>query len=493
MFESVYKKRKNPLYNIAGWALLGLICIIFMFVGYSPEVDFMGSASSVASVNGEPITYSDFSRYFERVQENRGSAKLSAAETAKLQKEVVDSLVNRSLILQSARKQGIMVGAEEIRDFLRQIPQFQEGGQFSILKYKELVRAQGLSEARFEEKIVEDLLIQKMNGLYQKITTDDKMIQEQEDDVSKVKMDVQFIRKAKGELVSDSELSQQDIDNFAKNKSSEISKYYKDNQKDFTTEESAQAQHILIKTSPEVSDEKALARIKEIAAQVKPDNFDQLAKKFSEDPGSKERGGDLGVFTREKMVKEFSDQAFSTPIGQVSQPFKSNFGYHILKVNARTEKKTQSFDEVKGVIAKKLLKDAKVGDAVKDIKSALSTPAAAEAMLAKKGWTWDSTGPFGLGDMMIPKIGDNQAVISAAMSLNDNTSIYKDVVEKDGVYYIVKLKSIDKLATPAKDANMDIFKQIFERQKSYETFQSWMDHLRKDASIKINDKIFSQN
>jgi hypothetical protein len=48
MFESIYKKRKNPLFNIAGWGLLGLICLIFMFVGYSPNVSFMGSASAVA-------------------------------------------------------------------------------------------------------------------------------------------------------------------------------------------------------------------------------------------------------------------------------------------------------------------------------------------------------------------------------------------------------------------------------------------------------------
>jgi peptidyl-prolyl cis-trans isomerase D len=427
------------------------------------------------------------------VQENRGNTKLSSAERAKLQKEVIDSLVNRSLILQAAHQQGIIIGAEEIRDFLRKIPQFQENGQFSVLKYKELIRGQGMSEARFEEKIVEDLLVQKMNGMYQKITADDKMIQEQEDLVSKIKLDIAFIKKNKGELVSDSELSQAEVESYATANSGKIATYFKEHTKEFTVEEAAKAQHILIKITPEFPEDKALAKIKEIAAQVKGDNFSDLAKKYSEDPGSKDRGGDLGFFTREKMVKEFSDQAFATPVGQVSPPFKSSFGYHILKVNERTEAKQPKLEDVKMQIAKKLLKEEKVGGAVAAIKKELATPASAEAMVKQKGWTWDSTGPFGLGDMMIPKVGDNPQVISAAMSLDEKNPVFKDVIEKDGVYYIVKFKSLEKSNAPSKDNTMDIFKQIFARQKSYETFQNWMDHLRKNASIKINEKILSQN
>ncbi len=494
MFESIYKKRKNPLFNIAGWGLLGLICIIFMFVGYSPDVSFMGSASSVATVNGQLISYADFNRYYERVQEGRGNtAKMSADERVKLQKEVVDSLVNRALILQSARKQGITVGAEEIREFLRQIPQFQDNGQFSVLKYKELIRAQGMNESVFEDKIVEDLLVQKMNGLYQKIASDDKMIQDQEDNVGKIKMDVEFIRKTQSELVTDAELSPQQVEAFMNSKSRQISQYYKENEKEFTTEETAKAQHILIKITPEFSEDKALAKIKEVAAQIKPDNFEQLAKKYSEDPGSKDRGGDLGFFTRDRMVKEFSDAAFSTPIGQVSAPFKSSFGYHVLKVNARTEKSVKTLEEAKSDIAKKLLKEEKAADAVKLIKQAMATPESAQAMIAQKGWSWDSTGPFGLGDMMIPKLGGAQNVVDAALTLTAKNQIYKDVIENSGAYYIVRLKSLDQAAPGAKDANADIFKQIFARQKSYETFQNWMDHLRKNASIKINDKVLSQN
>lgn len=168
MFEAMYKKRKNPVYNIAGWGLLILVCIIFMFVGYSPDVDILGSGSSVAEVNGETISYTDFSRYYERLQESRNGAKLTEPERKKIQERAVNDLVDRSLIVQEAKGQDIIVPAEEMRDFLMQIPQFQEKGQFSLLRYKEIVRMQGVSELRFEEKVSEDMLLQKMNELYQR-------------------------------------------------------------------------------------------------------------------------------------------------------------------------------------------------------------------------------------------------------------------------------------------------------------------------------------
>ncbi len=96
--------------------------------------------------------------------------------------------------------------------------------------------------------------------------------------------------------------------------------------------------------------------------------------------------------------------------------------------------------------------------------------------------------------MMVPKLGDNNEVLTAALSLTPQNPVYKNVIEKDGSYYIVKLKSIDGAASAVakKDQPMDYFKQIMERQKSYEMFQGWMDQLRKTASIKINEKVISQ-
>jgi peptidyl-prolyl cis-trans isomerase C len=119
--------------------------------------------------------------------------------------------------------------------------------------------------------------------------------------------------------------------------------------------ESVQARHILIKFKgspvparegkPELSEEQALAKVQELRKQILAgSDFAALAKAESDDAGSGAQGGDLGTFARGQMVPEFDKMAFSLPIGEVSEPVKTQFGYHIIKVEKREAK---SFDDVK--------------------------------------------------------------------------------------------------------------------------------------------------
>ncbi|PES94221.1 peptidylprolyl isomerase [Bacillus cereus] len=105
------------------------------------------------------------------------------------------------------------------------------------------------------------------------------------------------------------------------------------------------ASHILVK------DEATAKKVKEELGQGK--SFEELAKQYSEDTGSKEKGGDLGYFTPGKMVKEFEDAAYKLKKDEVSEPVKTQFGYHIIKVTDIKEQKP--FDEVKGDIKKDLV------------------------------------------------------------------------------------------------------------------------------------------
>ncbi|MCW9130799.1 peptidylprolyl isomerase PrsA [Bacillus paramycoides] len=105
------------------------------------------------------------------------------------------------------------------------------------------------------------------------------------------------------------------------------------------------ASHILVK------DEATAKKVKDELAQGK--SFEDLAKQYSEDTGSKDKGGDLGYFTAGKMVKEFEDAAYKLKKDEISEPVKSQFGYHIIKVTDIKEQKP--FDEVKGDIKKDLV------------------------------------------------------------------------------------------------------------------------------------------
>ena len=122
----------------------------------------------------------------------------------------------------------------------------------------------------------------------------------------------------------------------------EIKKFYEDNKDVFKENESANASHILV-----AEEDKA----NEIYKKVKNgEDFASLAKEFSTCP-SKEKGGELGTFTRGQMVKEFEDAVFNNEVGAITEPVKTQFGYHIIKINDKNEGRDLAFDEVKDKIA----------------------------------------------------------------------------------------------------------------------------------------------
>jgi peptidyl-prolyl cis-trans isomerase D len=140
----------------------------------------------------------------------------------------------------------------------------------------------------------------------------------------------------------------------------DVRKAYDANLRNYGKPEERQAAHILIAVKPDASDaDKAAAKKKaeEIDAEAKksPPKFAELAKKYSQDPGSAPQGGDLGFFARDgSMVKPFEDAVFSMKPGEISAPVQSDFGWHIIKLIDVHPAKVQSFDEVKGQIEQDL-------------------------------------------------------------------------------------------------------------------------------------------
>lgn len=125
----------------------------------------------------------------------------------------------------------------------------------------------------------------------------------------------------------------------------------------FKEPELVKASHILIKIDEKTKESDAKAKIDSINKELKNGgNFEELAKKYSQD-GSAMKGGDLGFFPRGIMVKEFEDIAFSTQPGKISEPFKTQFGYHILKVTEKKPAKTYTYEEVAKNIESKLHMD----------------------------------------------------------------------------------------------------------------------------------------
>ncbi len=160
-----------------------------------------------------------------------------------------------------------------------------------------------------------------------------------------------------------------------------MKKVYDKAAKQISGQEEVHARHILVKTKAEAD---------EIEGELKKGaDFAELAKKRSKDPGAS-NGGDLGFFTKDEMVPEFSKVAFALKPGQISDPVKTAFGWHIIKVEARRQRKPPSFDQMKGQIGTYLSRKAqadfvaklRAGAKIERMDQAANTPAAQGAPAA---------------------------------------------------------------------------------------------------------------
>jgi peptidyl-prolyl cis-trans isomerase C len=129
-----------------------------------------------------------------------------------------------------------------------------------------------------------------------------------------------------------------------------LKKFYDDTVKTLPQEKEIRARHILVETEDDAK--KALERVK------KGEDFAAVAKELSKDPGSGTDGGDLGFFTKDRMVAEFAEEAFKTAVGQISNIVKSQFGFHVIKVEEARDRAPPAFDQVKAQLQRYMVQKA---------------------------------------------------------------------------------------------------------------------------------------
>ncbi len=200
----------------------------------------------------------------------------SRLESSPMGRTVLQQLVQETLIEQYAKNNNITVTDAEIDTRENQIK-----ANFPSGSWDEMLKSRGLTEADVRSALREQIVLDK--ALAKDVTISPKQIQD----------------------------------------------YFNKNRASFDKPETVTARHILV---PNL----ALANKVEAEVKANPQSFGDLAKKYSTDPGSKDKGGDLGTFRRGQMVPAFDKVAFSAPIGAISAPVKSPFGYHIIQVESRT-------------------------------------------------------------------------------------------------------------------------------------------------------------
>jgi peptidyl-prolyl cis-trans isomerase D len=347
MFDLVHKYKKFIT------AIIGLVALTFVFWGVENRVT-RGSRETVATVNGMEISVREFGEELRRQQDqlrqlfgrNFDPAALDTPET---RRALLEQLIAQRLVASAAIKSHLTVTDESLRDTIASIPAFQgPDGQFSKANYEAVLRTQNppLSPAQFEARLRYDLSLQQLaravgDAAIPSRTVSDRLaaLEAQQREIAEVRIPAQQF------------LAQVKVDD------AKVKAYYDANQAEFQTPERVKAEYLVLSAEaiaaqetvkpeevkaqwesafgPKLREkEEARKKAQAIAAEVRknPASFAEVAKKESQDPGSKDNGGDLGFAPRGAFVKPYEDAVFRMKEGQVSDVVESEFGYHIIKL-----------------------------------------------------------------------------------------------------------------------------------------------------------------
>ncbi len=483
-------RTRSPFKKVFYGILFALIIAAFVFMSGAGSPVGGSAGGKVAVVNGKVITHQDFNRQYTS-EENRIRQQAKGLPAALrqqymkgLSQQVVERMINMELARQLATESGIFVSANEIRDEISSIPSFQENGQFQASRYQQLLQANRMNTSAFEDNIKGSIAFERFRNIFTnsvKATSEDV---ELTNFARSQKINVEYLEISQNLLKKNIVVSDAEIAAYNTSEAAKVKKYYEDNKADYTSKEKTKASHILIKTKSQKDEDYkvALDKIKKIRTEITDTNFAEMAKKYSED-GSKSKGGDLGEFDKDvRFVAPFKEAALTLPVGKLSEPIKTQFGYHLIKVTGKTPGGVKSLDEVKNSIAKQFISDKKVQEDMESLSKGESgvDMAAINKIKDKYNVKWQNTGLFSLEQKNIPKLGDRDKVWDAISDLIGKEG--SKLIESDGKYFVVKLK--DSKFEPVKVGDMESQIAQLSQSRSGDAVQSFIENEAKRARIK---------
>jgi len=504
------------------YLLFGIIIVVFI-VSFGPGSKGCSDpratqATWAAQVNGKDVSGADFEQYYASVfrsyQARAGQGfTRELAEQLGLRKVTMDQLVERELLIQEGARLGVVVTDEDLSTAIQQMPSFRVNGTFDKDAYERAASASFGSPKRYEDRLRRDLLAQKMMALLRETTQVAEEEVRQAFDAESDRVELEYVRFPTAGLKAAAKATPEQVKAFQAKSAERIAQFYKDNAARYDRKKRVQARHVLFradeKAAPEV-DAAARKKAEEALARAqKGEDFAKIAGQLSEDPGSKERGGDLGWFGTGMMAKPFEEAAFATAKGGLTGPVRTRFGWHVIQVTGVEEPEVIPLERAAPEIAGELLQE--------ELARTTATQRAEEALaLARKGKSFgelfppepdpkakkkgpapvklgtellrpDETGAFGVGTRPnIPRLGVQADLFADAFAASGPKLLDK-VYATSGGPVIARVKLRER-PDPAQYAARrgDVESRLRARREA-QLEQAWMKNLRDQAKVAVND------
>lgn len=385
MLQILRRKAQSTFVQI----IVVVIALVFIFWGVG---DMSNSRQAALVVNGEEISFQQFQQAYDRAYQRvadqfGGNLPKGLADTLNIKQQVINQLVQTTLLRQGAEEMGIVVSGEEIREVIENMVQFQEDGAFNMERYKTLLAANRMAPTKFEASMRFDRISEvaaREIGNFSAVATDfevEQIYSEMNEKVALKYVEIKPELFEKDVVPDDASLSEwfnavkdnyktdpqlklkylpfvfSEIGEKIEVDEAKIIDYYENNLENFKIAEQRHARHILLKAGDddpeEVHSQKAAAAEDIRSKALAGSDFADLAKEYSEGP-SKDNGGDLGFFSAGRMVPAFDNAVFNMAPGDISEVVKTRFGYHIIYLEEIKPAGTRNRDEARAEIIRNL-------------------------------------------------------------------------------------------------------------------------------------------
>ncbi len=370
--------------NSQGWiakTIIGVIVVLLALTGFDAIFNSAGNDNSAAEVNGEKISRYDLDQAVnmqrrQLAQQLGGDFDASLLDDKLLRDAALSSLVERTLLLQGAQKNGFDFSTQALDQLILQTPEFQVDGVFNAARFDQVIQQMGYSRLQFRDLLKQEMLIGQLRA---GISGTGFVTEQQVDNFARLEMQTRdfssLIVSADSSAVTptDDEVRKFYDANAERFRSPEqvVLEYVELNKEAFFDQvevsdealqelyqkqianlsEQRRAAHILI----EGSDPNAKSTLEDISKRLQAgEDFAALAKEFSQDPGSASEGGDLGFAGRDVYDPAFEEALYALQEGQVSAPVQTEFGWHLIKLLGVQSPEIPSFDSMKPELVREL-------------------------------------------------------------------------------------------------------------------------------------------
>lgn len=508
-----FLQTEGPIKKVVLSGLLLLICAA-MVIAFVPGIgsnDVLSKPGIVAQVGGEEVTAQEVRNTARQMLQQQG-AQLGANASVLLPffaQRAADQLIDRQALLVEAQHMGFKATPQEVRDELqhgRNAEYFFPGGNFiGQAEYENMLQRADLTPAIFENNVAKEIMISKLQALISgsASVSDAENRKEFDKQNTKVKFEYAVLKQddlkkglhpAAEELKAFYDSHQKEYANsipekrkvkFAAIDASKIANgiqvtheglqaYYDAHRDQYRVPEQVKVSHILIKTPLAGADGKvdekgvqeAQRRAEDLLKQLKGGaNFEELAKKYSDDPGSAKQGGSLGWIGRGRTVPEFEKAAFSLPKGQTSDLVKSSYGFHIIRVDDKQDAHMKTLDEVKAEI-EPILKQQKAQQAAENQAQELLQQAqkqGLDAAAAARGVSVTTSDFFSRKDV-VPGLGPAPQFMDAVFTAADKSA--PAMASTSQGFAVFQLVGIKPQSTPTFDEIRSKVEEEFKTERS---------------------------